>query len=49
MRLRDASDGGELFETYALVVGAERSFRKKIHGEQNAHQEREKREREFPK
>jgi hypothetical protein len=46
--LGDAGDGGELFETYALVVGAEGPFRKKTHGEQDAHQQREKSEREFP-
>jgi len=47
-RLRDTCNSGELFETCAFVVVAESSLRKKSHGEQDASQQREKREREFP-
>jgi len=47
-RLRDAGNSGELFETCALVIIAESPLRKKSHGEQDASQQREEREREFP-
>jgi hypothetical protein len=46
--LRDAGNSAELFETCAFVVVAESSLRKKTHGEQDASQQREEREREFP-
>jgi hypothetical protein len=49
MRSRDAGDRGELFEPRAFVVAAQCSFGKEVHGEQDAHQECKKREREFPK
>jgi hypothetical protein len=46
--LRYAGNRGELFETSALVIVTKRSFGKKIHGEQDAHQEHKKSQREFP-
>ncbi len=46
--LGDPGNRSELFETRALIVTTERSFRKEVHGEQDAHQQREKHEREFP-
>jgi len=47
-RFGDARDGGEFLEAHAFILAAKSALGKKVHGEQNAHQQSEKREREFP-